>query len=141
MNPDAGIATLLELRFPARPDQLRRVRGQVREQVEASGCSEPCASDIVMAVDEACQNIIRHAYAGREDEIVLRIERSEGELIFSVIDFAPRVDPETVRPRDLDEVRPGGLGTHLIRTVMDRVEFATPPPGSGNLLRMVKRIQ
>ena len=45
-----------------------------------------------------------------------------------------------MKPRDLDDVRPGGLGTHFMAEVMDRVEFLTPPEGGGNLLRMVKRI-
>ena len=61
-------------------------------------------------------------------------------LYFSLVDSAPRVDPARVRPRDLDDVRPGGLGTHFIQTVMDEAEFLEPPSGVGNLLRMVRRI-
>jgi sigma-B regulation protein RsbU (phosphoserine phosphatase) len=96
----------------------------------------------VLAVDEACQNVIRHAYGKeREGEIVLRIEQRGDELILSLIDFAPPIDPAKVQPRDLDDVRPGGLGTHLIREVMDSAEFVEPPAGCGNLLRMVKRIE
>ena len=73
-------------------------------------------------------------------DILLEIERIGDELVVSLTDFAPRVDPERVKPRALDDLRPGGLGTHLMRQVMDRVEFEEPPPGCGNLLRMVKRI-
>ena len=51
-----------------------------------------------------------------------------------------QIDPAQVQPRDLDDVRPGGLGTHLIREVMDAADFVEAPPGCGNLLRMVKRI-
>ena len=118
------------------------IREAVREQVEACGCTPRCAADIVMAVDEACQNIIRHAYDGDpDDEIVLEIAQSGDQLVLSLRDFAPRIDPAAVRPRDLDDLRPGGLGTHLIREVMDEAEFTRPPSGPGNLLRMVKRIQ
>ena len=63
------------------------------------------------------------------------------ELVLSLMDFAPPIDPAKVQPRDLDDVRPGGLGTFLIREVMDSAEFVEPPPGCGNLLRMVKRIE
>ena len=70
----------------------------------------------------------------------MRIEREAEALVFSLLDFAPRVDPAKVKPRDLDDIRPGGLGTHLIQEVMDSAEFVEPPPGCGNLLRMVKRI-
>ena len=56
-------------------------------------------------------------------------------------DFAPHVPPDCMQPRDLDEVRPGGLGTHFILQVMDEVGFVEPPPeGGGNLLRMVKKL-
>jgi sigma-B regulation protein RsbU (phosphoserine phosphatase) len=132
---------LLELRVPARPRELAGIRAAVRESALSAGCSEAGAHDIVMAVDEACQNIIRHAYGGEcEGDIVLRIERQGDALVFSLIDFAPPVDPEKVKPRELDDVRPGGLGTFLIQEVMDSAEFREPPPGCGNLLRMVKRI-
>ncbi|MDJ0852116.1 MAG: ATP-binding protein [Myxococcota bacterium] len=132
---------LLELRFPARASELAGVRAAVRKLVVEVGCTDAAAVDIVMAVDEACQNIIRHAYRGGEPgDIVLRIERAGGNLVFSLVDFAPRVDPRKVKPRDLDDVRPGGLGTFLIREVMDSADFVEPPPGCGNLLRMVKRI-
>jgi anti-sigma regulatory factor (Ser/Thr protein kinase) len=129
-----------EIRFPALSSALREIRAVVRETVLAQGAKEPCADDIVLAIDEACQNIIRHSYAGAEGEIVIRIERSDGELVISLIDFAPRVDPAAVRGRDLDDVKPGGLGTHLIQETMDDVGFVDAPPGCGNMLRMVKRI-
>ncbi len=132
---------ILELRTPARAAQLKRIRDAVRETVVTEGCGSECAADIVMAIDEACQNIIRHAYGkDRSGEIVLEVERQGKDLVFSLVDFAPRIDPARVKPRDLDDVRPGGLGTHLIRKVMDSADFIEPPPGCGNLLRMVKRI-
>ena len=133
-------ARILERRFPADPRELRSVRDAVRASLLACGTGSACAEDCVMAVDEACQNIIRHGYCGAAGDILLEIERIGDELVVSLTDFAPRVDPERVKPRALDDLRPGGLGTHLMRQVMDRVEFEEPPPGCGNLLRMVKRI-
>ncbi len=129
-------------RFPARAEQLKEIRAAVREAALAAGCGEGCAQDMVIAVDEACQNIIRHGYCGDPDgPIELRIERCGATLVFSLFDWAPKVDPAEVRPRDLDDLRPGGLGTHLMRETMDECEFVEPPPGCGNVLRMVKRIQ
>jgi sigma-B regulation protein RsbU (phosphoserine phosphatase) len=139
--PQTG-ALLLKHRFPARAGELRSIREVVRRAALGQGCAADCAGDIVMAVDEACQNIIRHAYAGRGDgEIVLEIERAGEELLVSLRDFAPTVDPSRVQPRDLADLRPGGLGTHLIREVMDGASFAPAPPGGGNLFRMSKRIR
>jgi len=132
---------VLERRFRAEAGQLSSMRKAVEECVLGCGAAQETACDVVRAVDEACQNIIRHAYGGKAGgDIVLEIEAQPGELIISLKDFAPRIDPSCVKPRDLDDVKPGGLGTHLIREIMDSAEFVEPPPGCGNLLRMIKRI-
>ena len=133
---------VLELRFPAQAKELKTGREAVEERIRACGACPECARDVVMAVDEACQNVIRHAYVGEEEgPIDLTLDRSGDELVFSLRDFAPAVDPAQVKPRDLEDVRPGGIGTHLIRSVMDSTEFVKPDDGVGNLFRMVKRIR
>lgn len=132
---------LLQLRFPALAKELKGVRQAVESALSATELDEAVRQDVVLAVDEACQNVIRHAYGpDGNGDAELTIDREGKTLVFSLTDWAPRTDPTRVHPRDLDDVRPGGLGTHLIREVMDRVEFIDPPPGCGNLLRMVKRI-
>jgi sigma-B regulation protein RsbU (phosphoserine phosphatase) len=132
---------VFEERFSASPRALREIRAAVQSFTGDCGAATACANDIVLAVDEACQNIIRHAYSGELGEIILRMECSDGKLVISLIDFAPEVDKTKVRGRDLDDVKPGGLGTHFIHEVMDRVEFVEAPPDCGNMLRMVKRIE
>ncbi len=132
---------VLQLRVPAQAKELKRIREAARGCVERCGCSALSTADIVLALDEACQNIIRHAYDGRPDDVIeLEIEHRGDQLIFSITDYAPAIDPTQIKPRDLDDVRPGGLGTHFIRRVMDEVEFLRPASGRGNLLRMVRRI-
>jgi sigma-B regulation protein RsbU (phosphoserine phosphatase) len=132
---------VLQLRFPARAEELKRVRDAVRESAEGCGCSAKSTADIVLATDEACQNIIRHAYRGDSDNVIeLEVERRGDSLVFSLTDHAPTIDPSRVKPRDLEDIRPGGLGTYFIRRVMDEIEFLKPPSGRGNLLRMVRRI-
>jgi anti-sigma regulatory factor (Ser/Thr protein kinase) len=134
-----NIATLV---FSARPARLRLVRALVSEVARVEGCSTECVRDMVIAVDEACQNVIRHAYAGNPDgEIRLEIGRDGDCLTVDLIDFADPVDPARVGPRDLDDVRPGGLGTHFIRACMDEAAFRAPPRGAGNRLWMSKRIE
>lgn len=130
----------LDRQFPARPERLRDIRRAVAETAGLLGCSDALVRDIVLAVDEACQNIIRHAYCGRDGDIVVQVGRDDHRLVVRLIDFAPPVDIAKVCPRPLDELRPGGLGTHFIRAVMDEVDFLAPPAGAGNLLQMVKRI-
>jgi sigma-B regulation protein RsbU (phosphoserine phosphatase) len=132
---------VVDVRFPAKPERLKVARAAVLETARVNGCSEGVARDIVIAVDEACQNVIRHAYGGvSAGDIVLEIYRRGADLVFLLKDFAPTIDVDKVRPRDLNEIRPGGLGTHLIRAIMDEVTFLPPPPTGGNVLKMVKRI-
>lgn len=130
-----------ELRIASRPDCLRLVRAVVSEAGGANGCGDDCISQMIMAVDEACQNIIRHAYGGDADgEIVVDIRREGDHIAIHLLDFAAPVDVSKVKPRSLDEVKPGGLGTHFIQQCMDECGFITPPDGAGNCLRLVKKI-
>jgi len=130
--------TTLDRRFPARPERLCDIRHAVAEAVGAVGCPQPVIGDVVLAVDEACQNIIRHAYRGADGDIVVQVAAEADRLVIQLIDFAPPVDVAKICPRPLDELRPGGLGTHFINSVMDEIDFLPPPDGAGNLLRMVK---
>ena len=87
---------------------------------------------------EACANVIRHAYEGRDTErIVLTFTIVPEGLEIRVRDFGPVSDPQTFKPRDLSEIRPGGLGLHFIRSAMDEIGYETPE-GGGMLLRMTK---
>ncbi len=131
---------LLALRFEAAPGCLCDLRHQVETATLAAGCPADVAADMVLAIDEACQNIIRHGYGGK-GEVALEIRRHGAHrLDVQLIDFAPPADLATVKPRCLDDVRPGGLGTHFIRSVMDDVAFLPPPVGAGNFLKMTKAI-
>ena len=76
-----------------------------------------------------------------EGDVELTLERQGAEVTVWLRDFAAPVDPSVLdRGRDLDDVRPGGLGTHLMKELMDEVDFAESPVGGGNLLRLVKRL-
>ncbi len=129
------------IRVASRPDSLKRVRALVNEAGGAIGCSGTCVTEMIMAVDEACQNIIRHAYGGDPDgEIVVDIRRQDDRIAIHILDFAAPVDTTKIKPRSLDEVKPGGLGTHFIQQCMDECGFLTPPAGAGNCLRLIKII-
>jgi sigma-B regulation protein RsbU (phosphoserine phosphatase) len=98
--------------------------------------------DIVLAIDEACQNIIRHAYQGECDNpITLRIEREGDALVVLLEDQAPAVSPDCMNPRAFEDIRPGGLGCHFIKQVMDHVSIEPVSTGQGNRLRMTKRVR
>ena len=133
---------VIQITIASRPDRLRLVRAVVTEAALSCGCGKKCVHDIVIAVDEACQNVIQHAYGGDPDQKILIDIRRDGESIaFNIIDYATPVDVSKVKPRSLDDLRPGGLGTHFISACMDDARFRSPPEGAGNRLWMVKRIK
>jgi sigma-B regulation protein RsbU (phosphoserine phosphatase) len=132
---------LIDFKFPAQPSWMKLARACVREACTKVGCTDTVTTDVVLAVDEACQNVIRHAYGGPSDEeIELSVRQRPGRLVFRLRDFAPTAAPGFIKPRDLEDIRPGGLGTHLIQEVMDDVQYLRPAQGEGNLLRLVKNI-
>lgn len=138
---DHDPALLAHLRVPAVASSLRVIRRVVRESAISAGAPEAWADDLVLAVDEACQNVVRHGYAGVPGDMVVTIARTAdgAGLVTEILDYAPPVDPALVRGRDLDDVRPGGLGVHLIEALCEESGFAKAPEGAGNLFRMVKR--
>jgi len=131
----------LEFDFIAEAGELKATRDRLHPWLRNSGLEETATKAIVLAVDEACQNIIRHAYGGNSKEkINLKITRQADKLLIYLRDFAEPVDVETIKPRNLEEIKPGGLGTHFINEIMDEVEYLTPEEGPGNLMKMTKQI-
>lgn len=142
-----GIADLVAQTIPADAAQLKVVRRLVEAASREAGASVEWAQDLVLAVDEACQNIIRHGYgaavqAGAKvgEKIELSIRKAAGGLEVELVDYAPQVTPEACQGRPLEQVRPGGLGTHLMHALTDRVQFRTPPTGAGNRLVLTKKL-
>ena len=132
---------LCVITVPARADRLKLIRDAVTDAAMLSGCGEETVRDLVLAVDEACQNVIRHAYSGNEaGDMVVDVRREDDEIVVLLRDFAAPVDVTKVKPRDIDDVKPGGLGTYLMQQCMDEVTFMPPPADGGNLLRMAKKI-
>ncbi len=133
--------SLLEMRFASDPRRLKRVRERVLHAAEKCGCTRKIAADLVLAVNEACMNIMQHAYKGDpQGEIVLEIRRVGGELEVRLIDYATPVDPKDIKPRPLDELRPGGLGTFFIRELVDDCEYGHLQDEAGNFVCMRKKI-
>jgi sigma-B regulation protein RsbU (phosphoserine phosphatase) len=136
-----GVPPLFEYFGPAVASELKSIRDGLGAALTAQACDDAFVKDVVLVVDEACQNVIRHAYKDVDDgEMAINLRRKDESLIILLRDFAKTVDPATIVPRDLEDIRPGGLGTHFINEVMDEVTFLPPPGGYGNLLRLVKRI-
>ncbi|NKB38288.1 MAG: ATP-binding protein [Gammaproteobacteria bacterium] len=132
---------LFELRFPSKPERLCLVRALVKRSAEQVGCCDELTDKLVIALNEACMNVIQHAYQFDESgEIVLEIHAGENEIQFRLTDGAKLIELEKVEPRDLEDVRPGGLGVHFIREIMDDTDMGHLQNGEGNYLAMKKTI-
>jgi sigma-B regulation protein RsbU (phosphoserine phosphatase) len=133
---------LLEHHMPARAECLREMRNALRRLLDQLGVEPALRDRLVLAVDEACTNIIRHAY-GEEGAggIGLRVSRTDDVLSFELTDDAPCVDPGRMRPKPLGECRAGGLGIALIDTVMDTWHVEPASARCGNRLVLRKRIE
>ena len=138
-------SVFLRMELRSNPEMLCAVRGAVAQLTERLGLSEPECRAVVLGVDEALTNIIRHAYAGHPDrpiEILFRrIQASScgksGEALEIVLeDRGKNVDRAKLCGRALEDVKPGGLGLHFIRESMDAIEFRRR--NRRNQLRLVK---
>ncbi len=131
---------LFGISFPADPSRLKLMRPALEAAAKACHFAEDEIQDLLLAAGEAIENIMIHAYGGQaKGEITLAVHRLPDGIMLRLRDFAPRVDTGKIEPRSLDELRPGGLGTHFIRAIMDDASFIPLPDGEGNLLELVKR--
>lgn len=123
---------------PAAADRLQDLRCLTREAAAALGFTATATEELVLAVNEACMNVIQHGYGGESGLLELWILPIHDGIEVRLRDLAPPVSLADWRPRDLQDVRPGGLGVHFIRSIMDEIAYLPAPDGIGNLLCMRK---
>ena len=141
--PPAPVKTV-RLKILSDPAELPRVRRRTEAVCEQIGFDSDTTGRVMLSVDEALTNVIRHAYGGRpgqpiEIELSPLSGGSRGGLRIRVRDYGRVVDPAKIHSRALDDVRPGGLGVHIITNCMDRVEYA-PAEGGGTVLTLTKHL-
>jgi anti-sigma regulatory factor (Ser/Thr protein kinase) len=127
------------LDIPADPAALFLVRALVGKLSERIGFSREDVDKLILAIDEACTNIIRHAYKDCEkiERIILTFSVNLEYFEVDIRDFGCAADPTCFLSRNLDDVRPGGLGIHFIKSAVDKVEYVASPNG-GMLLKLIK---
>ena len=112
--------------FLVRSSSLKDVRTFCREVFEKLHIEQNLKEELVLAIAEAAQNIVKHAYKDNpntEDKMVVQISCNENKLQIGFYDMGTPVDPAKVKHREIDNVKPGGLGTFFIQEIMDAVEF------------------
>lgn len=136
------IPRLMRITFsmPSDPRYLCAVRGAIGPLAAAIGWNESDCRAIVLAVDEALANIIRHAYHGRTDGLMeLECREIPDGLEITLLDNGDAPDRSKICAREVGSDQPGGLGTHIIKEVMD--EFSYQTSSEGNRFVAIKRLR
>ena len=130
-----------EKEFKVNSANLKVIRNFARELFEKVDELNDYKEDLVLALAEAAQNIVKHAYKGKETEDSMRvlINYNNKKLTIELFDMGAPVMPENIKPRDLNDVRAGGLGTFFIGQIMDEVIFKTSKVDWINHLTMTKK--
>jgi len=131
-----------ELKIPNQTDNLELIREFVSRLSTKVGFAADDVDRIQTAVDEACTNVIKHAYEKEgEDHIGIIIKIDYQKLTIMITDQGKGFNPKQIKMPKMDEylaeLRVGGLGIYLMKTLMDEVDY-TIQPGVGNKVRMVK---
>ena len=129
------------LTVPSHPKYLYVVRSALYPILTDAGFGRKDARRIILAVDEACSNIIKHAYEGDPTKtITMTVTDALDRITVSLRDFGRKADAANIKPRDLVDIRPGGLGTHFMGAVFDAVTYDTNQE-QGTLLTLEKKKQ
>jgi serine/threonine-protein kinase RsbW len=121
-----------EAKFKSTTKNLGEIRTFINNILLNIKISEEEKDKIILAVDEACTNIIKHAYKlSPNNDILIKVNLNNSELQIRIIDYGESFDPSTVPIPDIKELyrehKVGGLGLHLIRSLMDEVDFNAVP--------------
>jgi len=133
------------LDVPSTTQNLALIRDFVNRISAQAGFDADEMAKLELAVDEACANVIEHAYENEQGKQVMVRASFDGEVLrITVVDTGKGFDPSGVHQADLKELaekrRTGGLGMRLIQSLMDEVHYEIGP-GNKNELQMVKRLR
>ena len=112
--------------FLVNSSSLKDVRIFCRDVFEKLHIEQNLKDELVLAIAEAAQNIVKHAFknnANANELMVVQISCENKKLEIAFYDRGTPVDPKKVKHREIDNVKPGGLGTFFIQEIMDAVEF------------------
>ena len=105
---------------------LKEVRDFCREIFDKINLPQEQKDELVLAIAEAAQNIVKHGYKGVEettDRMEIKISLKDNDLEIGFFDKGKAVIPENIQHRKLDDIKPGGLGTFFIKQIMDDAVF------------------
>lgn len=133
------------LKVPSSTENLALIREFVGSIAQQSGFDTSDIGKLELAIDEACANVIEHAYGHDiSKEVIIRATLDDETLRIDVEDTGRGFDPKLIEQEKLEQLvnkrRSGGLGMRLMKTLMDEVHYEIEP-GKKNELHMVKKLR
>lgn len=130
------------LKIPGRLENLERIRNFISGIAAGMGFGKDDINKIELAIDEACTNVIKHAYRDVPDgDIDINVKSDDKKIAIKVTDYGKSFNHETIEMPDMEkylaELRVGGLGIYLMKTLMDEVDYKVGPGNTNNVI-MVK---
>lgn len=128
----------------SRTENLAVVRDFIHKAALIAGVSPEKVGDIMLAVDEACTNIMKHAYKSFPDgEIEIQVLNSRSKFTIVITDYGCSFEPKKIPAPDLQKYyqqhRVGGLGMYLMKNLMDEVDYISVP-GKYNQVSLSKNL-
>ena len=126
--------------FQVHSSSLKEIRVFAREVLSKDDIFKSTKDDVVLALAEAAQNIVKHAYNGAatSDNLKIKISYNNNQLKIDLYDKGEPAIPTNIKPRDVGDIKPGGLGTFFIGQIMDEVMFKTSAADWVNHLVLIK---
>jgi serine/threonine-protein kinase RsbW len=116
--------TRRKVEFSSHTANLALLRKFVRDFLKNYPFSEKERMLMVLGVDEACTNVIRHAYRLRDDQLIsLQMEGLRKCVRMRLRDYGEKALPHQMKGRSYNLIKPGGLGLYLIRNAFDQVDY------------------
>ena len=128
------------IRFSSDTCHLAEVRREVRAFLAENGFDECAAELMVLALDEASTNVIRHAYSHECKPVRLEMTALTRLVRFVLRDYGRSCDPAKIKSRELEDIRPGGLGVQIIKQAFDSVIYTPQPRGTRLVLEKKKPV-
>jgi serine/threonine-protein kinase RsbW len=134
-----------KLKVKSKTENLSIIRDFINSSAADAGLKADVIESIILAVDEACTNIIKHAYKSFPDgELIIKTKSTLNRFIISITDFGNSFEPEMIPEPDLQKYyrqrRVGGLGMYLMKTLMDDVKYKSIP-GKYNEVLLSKNLK
>ncbi len=127
------------LRVLSETKNCKKVRAFIEGWCMYAGFEDIVRGQVVLAIDEAFTNILRHAYISETGQpIDLSATLTEETLEFKIRDYGKTFNPQNVPHRPLEMIKPGGLGMHILHMTFETVDHLPQNPGTE--LRLIKKI-